>query len=287
MVSPARASLRWTVQQPADIEAFEQTPIVPKIAGYVQKWNVDIGDHVKKGQTLAVLWVPDMVAELDQRKAEVEQARKLFEVAEAHVASAAAQVEEARAGLRRARADAQYCKLQHDRITQLTDSAVINQQVKDESWNRLESAEAGVKEAEAKVVRAEADSKGERGGPEQERCGHRRGPGGHGEDAGPGRLCDLNRPVRWRRHPAEHQHGGFRQATRAVEEPPLYVVERRDLMRVFVEVPEADAVWVKAGTPARIRIPILQRQRVLRDREAHGLFSETTIAHPAGGNRSA
>ena len=101
-------SLHWTVQQPGDIETFEETPIVPKISGYVRKWNVDIGDHVRKGEVLAVLWVPDMVAELNQKKVEVEQARKMYEVAEAHVASAAAQVEEARAGLRRAEANSKY-----------------------------------------------------------------------------------------------------------------------------------------------------------------------------------
>ncbi len=32
-------------------------------------------------------------------------------------------------------------------------------------------------------------------------------------------------------------------------------------MRVLVEVPEADAVWVKDGNPARIRIPALRDQQ--------------------------
>ena len=130
----------------------------------MQNWNVDIGDHVKKGETLAVLWVPDMVAELNQREAEVQQARKLSEVAEAHLTSSRAQVEEARAGLRRAHSDADYYKLQHDRITQLAQSAVVNKQVKDESWKSLESAEAGVKESEAKVVRSSSRCPRVRGG---------------------------------------------------------------------------------------------------------------------------
>ena len=79
--------------------------------------------------------------------------------------------------------------------------------------------------------------------------------------------------------------GDFVKPPTAVEETPLYVVQRRDLMRVFVEVPEADAVWVKAGTPARIRHPDPEGPAVLREREANVLFSETTNAHPAGGNR--
>ena len=237
----------------------------PEIPGYVQKWNVDIGDHVKKGDTLAELWVPDMVAELNQRKAEVQQARKLIEVAEAHLASTAAQVEEARAGLRRARAEAQYCKLQYDRITRLTDSSVINKQVKDESWNRLESAEAGVKEAEAKVVRSEADVK------ESEAAWNKSGVDVDVAQAATERMqalvnySTLTAPFDGVITRRNINTGDFVKPPGAAEETPLYVVERRDLMRIFVEVPEADAVWVKAGTPTRIQMPIL------RDREYSGI----------------
>ena len=38
---------------------------------------------------------------------------------------------------------------------------------------------------------------------------------------------------------------------------PLYVVERRDKMRIVVEVPEADASWVAKNAPARIRVQAL------------------------------
>ena len=52
--------------------------------------------------------------------------------------------------------------------------------------------------------------------------------------------------------------GDFVQPAVGAAQDPLYVIHRRDLMRIFVEVPEADAVWVKDGTPARIRIPSLK-----------------------------
>jgi RND family efflux transporter MFP subunit len=38
---------------------------------------------------------------------------------------------------------------------------------------------------------------------------------------------------------------------------PLFVVERTDRVRVFLEVPEADAVLVREGLPARIRVQAL------------------------------
>jgi HlyD family secretion protein len=289
VVRPERASLHWTVQQPADIKAFEQTPIIPKISGYVLKWNVDIGDHVKKGETLAVLWVPDMVAELNQRKAEVRQARKLIEVAEAHLASVAAQAEEARASVRRARAEAVYWKLQHDRTAKLAETAVVNPQVKDESWNRLEAAEAAVKEAEARVVRAQADSM------ESVATRNKSGVDVDVAQAAADRMqalldyATLTAPFDGVVTQRNINTGDFVKPPGGVGEPPLYVVERRDLMRIFVEVPEADAVWVKAGTPAHIRIPILRHKEYCGDvkrmayslkRQSRTLLAEIDLPNP-------
>ncbi len=285
VVSPAHASLHWTVQQPGDIETYEETPIVPKISGYVQKWNVDIGDHVKKGEVLAVLWVPDMVAELDQKKVEVEQARKLFEVAEAHVASTAARVEEARAGLRRAESTSRYCRLQYDRITQLTEQAVINKQVKDENWNTLESAEAGVKEAEAKVAYAEADLKESEAARNKSRVDIAVAQAAQERMQSMVDYATLSAPFDGVVTQRNINTGDFVKPPAAVEETPLYVVQRRDLMRVFVEVPEADAVWVKAGTPAHIRIPILKDRQYCGNVTRMSYSLKRQIAHPAGGNR--
>src|SRR4029077_415342 len=44
-----------TVVVPATIQAFFVTELYAKAYGYVSQINVDIGDHVKKGQVLAVI----------------------------------------------------------------------------------------------------------------------------------------------------------------------------------------------------------------------------------------
>src|SRR5438067_2015068 len=46
-VKPERHTVRRVVEQPGYVEAFEQTPVYTKIAGYVQKVHVDIGDRVQ------------------------------------------------------------------------------------------------------------------------------------------------------------------------------------------------------------------------------------------------
>ena len=48
------------VGQPSFVESYERTSIYPKVTGFIEKWNVDIGDKVKKGQVLATLFVPEL-----------------------------------------------------------------------------------------------------------------------------------------------------------------------------------------------------------------------------------
>src|SRR5262249_53382736 len=67
-VKPKRMTLQWTTQGPGYVQAYEQTPMYAKIAGYVKKWHVDIGDHVTEGKTLAELWIPEMEVELKQKE---------------------------------------------------------------------------------------------------------------------------------------------------------------------------------------------------------------------------
>src|SRR5438552_1324620 len=74
VIKPKRMTLQWTTQGPGYVQAFEQTPIFAKIAGYVQKWHVDIGDHVAEGKVLAELWIPEMEVELKQKEALMAQA---------------------------------------------------------------------------------------------------------------------------------------------------------------------------------------------------------------------
>src|SRR3954454_19362435 len=49
---PVRKMLKLITTQPGRIEAFEEAPLFPKLAGYVQEVFVDIGDTVKKDRLL-------------------------------------------------------------------------------------------------------------------------------------------------------------------------------------------------------------------------------------------
>ena len=65
-------TVKRTVEQPGVISAYERTALYAKVSGFVRKWNVDIGDRVKKGATLVELTAPELVAQHRQMQAQVD-----------------------------------------------------------------------------------------------------------------------------------------------------------------------------------------------------------------------
>jgi RND family efflux transporter MFP subunit len=58
-----------------DFRPFQEVDVHAKIAGYIRKIYVDVGDHVKTGQTLAVLEVPELSAQLQGADAACRRAK--------------------------------------------------------------------------------------------------------------------------------------------------------------------------------------------------------------------
>ena len=54
---------------PGETAAWYETNIYARVNGYVSMWLVDIGDHVKKGQVLAIIETPELDAELQAARA--------------------------------------------------------------------------------------------------------------------------------------------------------------------------------------------------------------------------
>ena len=72
VVKAKKRTIVRNTSQPGFIEAYEQTSIYPKILGFIDKWNLDIGDKISVNKPLAHLDVPDLFAEYDEKKTEVE-----------------------------------------------------------------------------------------------------------------------------------------------------------------------------------------------------------------------
>jgi RND family efflux transporter MFP subunit len=107
-----RHNVRTTLTIAGEFKPFQDVDVHAKVAGYIKKIYVDVGDHVKGGQTLAVLEIPELAAELAGADAAVRRSKEEIRRAEgdlvraqsAHAAAHSAytrlkQAAEARAGL--------------------------------------------------------------------------------------------------------------------------------------------------------------------------------------------
>ena len=122
---------------------FQEINLYAKVSGYVKRINVDIGDRVKKGQLLAVLEVPELVAEMEHSKAAVARGQADLKRAEEELA--------------RAKSEYDVVHLSYGRLAGVakTQPGIVAQQELDASQGQDREAEAGVSAAEAAVASAQ------------------------------------------------------------------------------------------------------------------------------------
>ena len=134
------------------------------MTAYIDKWIVDIGDTVKKGDVLATLFVPELVEDFSTKKAtvkldkeRVELANKMVEVAEADVKAARARLVEAQAILAKYQAEVDRWDTEVKRLTNEVDRGVVDPQILNESTNQWRSSVASRDAARATITKAEAE----------------------------------------------------------------------------------------------------------------------------------
>jgi HlyD family secretion protein len=273
-----------TVEQPGVIGAYERTALYAKVSGFVAKWNVDIGDRVKKGATLVELTSPELVEQHEQMKAEVlldkalvDQSEKQHLVSKRNVTAATEQVAQARADVKRYQADVRRWGSEVKRLTALVGERVVDQQVLDETRRQMESNQALLEASQVAVrardaLRLAADATQERTKTDISAAEARVKVA----EADERRLAALvgyltitapydgivfNRNVSLGDFvtPAsgETSPGVFSLGASASRATPLYLVNRIDPVLFLIGVPEADAAYFKKGSRARIRVPAL------------------------------
>lgn len=71
-------TLKKNVELPGELQPYLQTDLFAKVQGYVRDMKVDIGDHVRKGQTLAVIEAPEVNTQVTQSEAALASARAKY-----------------------------------------------------------------------------------------------------------------------------------------------------------------------------------------------------------------
>ena len=84
VVSAKSSPLTQRLILPGETAAWYDSKIYARVNGYVEKWRVDIGDHVSNGQTLALIETPELDAQLQAARAKLNAAEAEVNVKQAH-----------------------------------------------------------------------------------------------------------------------------------------------------------------------------------------------------------
>jgi RND family efflux transporter MFP subunit len=83
VVKAETASASHSLVLPGETRGWYSSTIYARVTGYVAKWLVDIGDTVKKDQTMAIIDTPDLDAQLQAAQAQLEASEAEAKVKEA------------------------------------------------------------------------------------------------------------------------------------------------------------------------------------------------------------
>jgi len=272
-VRPRREMLHRNIEQPGQIEAFERTALFTKIPGFVKHYHFDIGDRVRKGQLLAELWVPEVVEDLHQREATIieaealiVQAREMLRVAEAKVTQANATLRFSEASQLKAEATKMWWRLEHKRVSRLVERGASPREEMEQNDEKYKTADAAVSESVAGVALAKAallESKAERDKVAADvRVAEARLRVAHADrDRAAAVLAyaRIEAPYDGVLTRRGVDTGSYVQPPNgsSTVTAPLFEIVRTDQVRIFVDVPEADAPLVKDEGPARILVQAL------------------------------
>jgi RND family efflux transporter MFP subunit len=275
-VHPTRGAVEHVTTQPGTVMAYESVQLYAKVAGFLQTQTVDIGDKVKRGQVLAVVDVPEIKtlvarnrAAVDQANARVVQMNAHLKGAFAELDAAKAAVDQAEAAMKSASAWVRYRSKKLHRMEALFAQRSIEEALVDEAKEQYEAtleteraaqaniatarskvasttakidqAKADVSEAESEVNLAKADL--EKSQVQLDFATITAPFDGviTGRNLFPG---DFVR--------AANQGGVFE---------PLLTIQRTDLMRVVVQVPDRDVPFVDPGDVADIEIDAIASEK--------------------------
>lgn len=224
------ATLQNNVVLSAEFEPFQDVDVMAKVAGYVRNIRVDIGSHVRTGDVLAVLDVPEIQDELEKAKA--------------GVAEAASGVVTAQADVQRAEAAASIAHLSFQRINEvaLKNKGLVPRQDVDVAQSRDAEAVAQLASAKSALQAAQehksaADSEYARAGAMMQYATIR---------------APFNGIVTKRyANTGSMIQAGISSQTQAM---PLVRLAQYDVLRLTVPVPVTDAAEIKDGQEVDVNI---------------------------------
>jgi RND family efflux transporter MFP subunit len=230
-----RQNLSHDVVLTAEFIPFQEVDVMAKVAGYVKDIRVDVGDHVRAGQLLATIEVPEMQDDMLRSQASIAQA-------ESEVAAY-------RDEIRRTESAHQIARLSFNRLASVVKDrpGLVAQQEIDDAQTREQIAEAQVAAAKSRLDTAQRKVSVTRA--DQARV---KTMLGYTQVVAP---FDGVITKRFANTGAMIQAGTASQ-TQAM---PVVRVSQNSLLRLILPVPESIVPLVKRGQSITLRVPTLNR----------------------------
>jgi RND family efflux transporter MFP subunit len=264
-----------TTTQPGTFQAFESVEIYAGVSGYLKTLAVDIGDRIKRGQTLAIVDVPELEKEVQRRAAALDQAGARVAQMEAHVVSAKADLEAARSAVPQAEATAKskaaelrFREKQLRRMKDLFATKSIDERLVDETMERQDAAreaqiaaEEGVVSAKAKVASEAARIQAAEADVDEARAEVKVAQAELERAQVFVRFATITAPFDGIVTHRGIFPGDYVKAASEGAHAPLLTVQRTDKLRVVVQVPDRDVPFCDPGDPATVEIDALPGEK--------------------------
>ncbi len=151
------ANLERTVRIPAELSAFREVAIHPKVHGFIKHVYVDRGSTVKQGQILIEIVAPELEANYQESRAKLETVSSALVQAQSNVANFTAQKDEAEAKVEAE--EANYKRIQYAAQT----AGAIAPVDLEAAEKTLQGSRAHVRAAEQAVIGAQAELESQKG----------------------------------------------------------------------------------------------------------------------------
>jgi RND family efflux transporter MFP subunit len=248
----------------SELVPFQEIDVFAKESGFVSELNVDYGTHVRKGQLMALLEIPELQALLDEDRASIR--------------SMSDQVTDAEHQLNRIEAQHKVLHLQYARLNNVAASkpGLVAQQEVDDAQGKDLAAEAQVEGAKSSLQVAQSQL-----GVAQSKLAHDQALYDYSKITAPFNGVVTQRYANL---------GTLMQAGTSTQAMPLVKLSEEDLFRLVIPVPESYVRYIKIGDSVDVRVPSLGRDfpgKVTRfsvdvREETRTMHTEVDVPNPQG-----
>ena len=228
-----KKSLGRQITLSSELVPFQEIDVFAKQSGYVKKLMVDYGSHVKAGQVMAILEIPELEAQLQEDQAEIKNASN--------------QVTKAQHELVRYQAQYNALHLQYTRLNSVFQSqpGIVAQQEVDDAQGKDLAASSQVDAGQASLEAAQSQLSVAKA-----KLSHDQSLFDYARITAPFNGVVTERYANL---------GTLVQAGTSSQAMPIVKLSEDDLFRLVIPVPESYVRYIKIGDPVDVRVPSLNK----------------------------